>query len=97
MMTAYDMTAAPGDEALDGLKVDELGNLYVSGPGGLWIISPDGAHLGTIAGPDLAANMAWGDADRRTLYLTARTGLYRIRLNVRGAGLISPRQSAAGR
>jgi gluconolactonase len=84
------MTAAPGAEALDGMKIDELGNLYVSGPGGLWIISPDGTHIGTIAGPELPANMAWGDADRRTLYLTARTGLYRIRLKVRGA-LISER------
>jgi gluconolactonase len=56
----------------------------VSGPGGVWIISPDGKHLGTIAGPELPANMAWGDADGRTLYLTARTGLYRIRLNVSG-------------
>jgi gluconolactonase len=68
------------------MKIDELGNLYVSGPGGVWIISAAGKHLGTIAGPELPANMAWGDADRRTLYLTARTGLYRIRLNVRGAG-----------
>jgi gluconolactonase len=82
----FDMTTAPGDEALDGMKIDERGNLYVSGPGGLWIISPDGTHLGTITGPELPANMAWGDADRRTLYLTARTGLYRIRLGVRGAG-----------
>jgi len=84
----FDMTAAPGAEALDGMKIDELGNLYVSGPGGLWIISPDGTHIGTIAGPELPANMAWGDADRRTLYLAARTGLYRIRLNVRGAGTV---------
>ena len=80
----FDMTGAPGEEALDGLKVDEAGNLYVSGPGGLWIISADGTHLGTVAGPELAANMAWGDADGRTLYLTARTGLYRIRLKVSG-------------
>jgi gluconolactonase len=79
-----DMTAAPGEEALDGVKVDERGNLYVSGPGGLWILSPTGTHLGTIHGPELAANFAWGDADARTLYLTARTGLYRIRLGVPG-------------
>jgi len=72
--------------AIRMMKIDELGNLYVSGPGGVWIISAAGKHLGTIAGPELPANMAWGDADRRTLYLTARTGLYRIRLNVRGAG-----------
>jgi gluconolactonase len=81
----FDMTNAPGEEALDGMKIDESGNLYVSGPGGLWIISPEGKHLGTIVGPELPANMAWGDADRRTLYLTARTGLYRIRLKVAGS------------
>lgn len=81
----FDMTAAAGEEALDGLKVDEIGNVYVSGPGGLWIISPEGKHLGTITGPELPANMAWGDDDRRMLYLTARTGVYRIRLNVRGS------------
>jgi gluconolactonase len=80
----FDMGGAPGAEALDGLKVDRLGNVYASGPGGLWIIAPDGRHLGTIRGPELPANFAWGDADGRTLYLTARTGLYRIRLNVPG-------------
>jgi gluconolactonase len=80
----FDMTAAPGEEALDGLKVDEAGHIFVSGPGGVWVLSPDGRHLGTIAGPELPANMAWGDADRRTLYLTARTGLYRIRLKIPG-------------
>jgi gluconolactonase len=79
-----DMTAAPGAEALDGLKVDVRGNLYVSGPGGVWILAPDGRHLGTITGPELPANFAWGDADGKTLYLTARTGLYRIRLLVPG-------------
>jgi len=80
----FDMTDQPGDQALDGMKVDTKGNLYVSGPGGLWIISPAGRHLGTIKGPELPANFAWGDADGRTLYLTARTGVYRIRLNVPG-------------
>lgn len=83
-MVFFDMTGAPGEEALDGLKVDELGNIYSSGPGGLWIISPEGRHLGTIRGPELAANFAWGDEDGRTLYMTARTSLYRIRLNVAG-------------
>ena len=80
----FDMTGAPGEEALDGLKVDQQGNLYVSGPGGMWILAPDARHLGTIRGPELAANFAWGDDDGRTLYMTARTGLYRIRLNVPG-------------
>jgi gluconolactonase len=80
----FDMTVAPGDEALDGLKVDQQGNVYVSGPGGLWILSPDGRHLGTLHMSELPANFAWGDEDGRTLYLTARTGLYRLRLNVPG-------------
>lgn len=76
----FDMTSASGEEALDGVKVDRMGNLFVSGPGGLWILSPDGAHLGTVKGPELAANMAWGDDDGKSLYLTARSGLYRLRL-----------------
>jgi gluconolactonase len=80
----FDMTAAPGEEALDGVKVDKRGNLYVSGPGGVWVISPAGRHLGTLRGPELPANFAWGDADGRSLYMTARTGLYRVRLGVAG-------------
>ena len=80
----FDMTGAPGEEALDGLKVDQRGNLYVSGPGGLWIISPEAKHLGTIRMPELPANFAWGDEDARTLYMTARTSLYRVRLGIPG-------------
>jgi gluconolactonase len=80
----FDMTSAAGEDALDGVKVDVDGNLYVSGPGGLWILSPDGTHLGTIVGPEHPHNLAWGDDDGRSLYLTAQTGLYRIRLNVPG-------------
>jgi gluconolactonase len=80
----FDMTGAPGEEALDGLKVDQEGHLYVSGPGGVWVISPEGKHLGTIKGPKLPANFAWGDEDGKTLYMTARTALYRMRLNIPG-------------
>ncbi len=80
----FDMTSSPGEDALDGVKVDQKGNLYVSGPAGLWILSPEGKHLGTIIGPEHPHNMAWGDEDGRTLYLTARTGLYRVRLNIPG-------------
>ncbi len=80
----FDMTSEPGDQALDGMKVDQKGNLYVSGPGGVWIISPTAKHLGTIKAPELPANFAWGDDDGKTLYMTARTGLYRVRLNVPG-------------
>jgi gluconolactonase len=83
-ITFFDMTSAPGEDALDGIKVDQQGNLYVSGPGGLWIISAEGKHLGTVVGPEHPHNMAWGDEDGKTLYLCAQTGLYRIRLNVSG-------------
>lgn len=80
----FDFTSAPGEDGLDGIKVDQKGNLYVSAPGGLWVISSEGKHLGTIITPRHPHNMAWGDADGRTLYLCARSGLYRIRLNVPG-------------
>jgi gluconolactonase len=80
----FDMTYAGTEDALDGMKVDKAGNLYVSGPGGLWIISPQGEHLGTIIPPKHPHNFAWGDADGKTLYLCARSGLYRMRLNIEG-------------
>jgi len=80
----FDTTAEPDEDAWDGMKVDQAGNLYLSGPGGLWIISAEGKHLGTIAGPEHPHNMAWGDEDGKTLYLCARTGLYRIRFKIAG-------------
>lgn len=80
-----DMTQAAGADAIDGVKVDQRGNVYVSGPGGLWILSPEGQHLGTISGPEHPHNMAWGGHDGRTLFLTAEHGLYRIRLKIAGA------------
>jgi gluconolactonase len=81
----FDLTGARGEDAIDGLKVDRLGNLYISGPGGLWIVSAAGTRLGTIKGPEQPHNMAWGDDDGRTLYLTAETSVYRLHLNVSGA------------
>ena len=82
-MLFFDMTSAPGEDALDGMKVDKNGNLYVSGPGGLWIVSAEGKHLGTIIAPKHPHNFAWGD-DGKTLYMTALGGLYRMRLNIEG-------------
>jgi gluconolactonase len=79
-----DMTDSKGEDAIDGIKVDQQGNLYVSGPGGLWVISAEGKHLGTIIAPMHPHNMAWGDADGKTLYLCARSGLYRVRLGIAG-------------
>lgn len=80
----FDMTSIPGEDAIDGIKVDQKGNLFVSGPGGLLVISAEGKHLGTIITPKHAHNFAWGDADGKTLYLCARSGLYRMRLNIAG-------------
>jgi gluconolactonase len=81
----YDMTDAPGEDAIDGIKVDREGNLYVCGPGGIWILSPQGQKLGLIELPEDPHNLAWGDADARTLYITALTSVYRIRLGIPGA------------
>jgi gluconolactonase len=72
--------------AIDGIKTDEHGNVYVAGRGAATIVSPDGRTLGTIEPPEGPSNVAWGDADYRTLYLTAATGVYRIRLTIPGAG-----------
>lgn len=79
-----DATPEPGEQAWDGLKADQRGNLYAAGPGGVWIISPAGKHLGTIKPPEQPANMAWGDEDGRPLYIAARTSVYRVRLKVAG-------------
>jgi gluconolactonase len=82
-----DVTAEKEDGLPDGMKIDSLGNVYGSGPGGVWVFSPDGKHLGTIKPPETPANCAWGD-DGKTLYITARTGLYRIKLSVPGQKLV---------
>jgi len=82
----YDLTTAGAEDAIDGIKVDTAGNVFVSGPGGLWIFDAAGKHLGTLRGPEHPHNMTWGDADGQTLYLTAQTSIYRIRLNIPGAG-----------
>jgi gluconolactonase len=79
-----DLTAAPGEDAIDGIEVDRDGHVFVSGPGGLWVLSPAGEHLGTIVTPRHVHNMAWGDADGRTLYLCARDRLYRMRVSPGG-------------
>jgi gluconolactonase len=80
----FDFTSAPGEDGLDGIKVDQKGNVYVSAPGGIWLLSPEGKHLGTIVTPRHAHNFAWGDEDGKTLYLCARDALYRMRLSIPG-------------
>jgi len=66
------------DGLADGMKVDARGNIYTAGPGGIWILSPAGKHLGMIHLPEIPANCAWGD-DGKTLYITAVTSVYRVR------------------
>jgi gluconolactonase len=78
-----DVTAEKEDGLPDGMKVDSLGNVYASGPGGVWVFSPDGKHIGTIKPGETPANCAWGD-DGKTLYITAQTFVYRIKLVVAG-------------
>lgn len=68
----------------DGMKVDRSGNIYVSGPGGVWIISPQGKHLGTIVTPERVANLAFGDADSKTVYMVGGRSLWRISVNTAG-------------
>jgi gluconolactonase len=80
----FDMTSPDAEDAIDGLKVDLDGNLYVCGPGGIWVLSPDGEHLGTLRLPETAHNLAWG-GDGHDLYITALTSVYRLRLETKGA------------
>lgn len=82
-----DVSAAPDEGLPDGMKIDSKGNLWATGPGGVWVFTPEGKHLGTIKPPEQPANCAWGD-DGRTLYMTAVTGLYRIRTFVVGQQLV---------
>jgi gluconolactonase len=79
----FDVNDQDADGAADGMKVDVDGNVFATGPGGVWVFDADGNHLGTIKPDEVPANVAWGD-DGSTLYMTARTGLYRIRLSTRG-------------
>ncbi|HKA33846.1 MAG TPA: SMP-30/gluconolactonase/LRE family protein [Candidatus Binatia bacterium] len=68
----------------DGMRIDSKGNVYETAAGGVWVISPEGKHLGTILTPELAANVEFGDPDRKTLYIAARTSIYKIRVNTPG-------------
>ena len=77
---ANDQTA-PG--APDGMKTDLYGNIFATGPDGVWIFNPEGTHLGTISTGEVTANVAWGN-DGSMLYLTSSTGLYRVELNTKG-------------
>jgi gluconolactonase len=83
----HDMTAAPGEDAIDGLKVDLEGNVYACGPGGIWVLDPDGRLIRLIELPEAPHNLAFGEDDARTLYITAETSVYRTRLTTPGGGM----------
>lgn len=80
----YDATSLTAPGAPDGMKVDERGNVYSAGPGGVWIFSPQAKHLGTIHFPETVGNLAWGDSDGKTLYVCATTSIYRVHVKIPG-------------
>jgi gluconolactonase len=82
-----DVSAEPEEGLPDGLKIDSLGNIWTTGPGGIWVFTPAGKHIGTIKPPEQPANCAWGE-DGKTLFITANTGLYRLRTSVQGQKLV---------
>jgi gluconolactonase len=73
-----------GDGVPDGIKIDRQGNLYITGPGGIWIWDPQGHHLGTIVLPEQPANLAWGGWQLTTLYITATTSVYKLEMSAPG-------------
>ena len=77
-------TKGEGNGAPDGMKIDSAGNLYSCGPGGLHVFAPSGDCLGVIRTPEVAANFCWGDDDLRSIFITASTSLYRIRVKTPG-------------
>ena len=83
-----DLSGEPGSgddgESVDGLAVDRDGTLYVCGPGGIWLVAPDGERLGLLRLPESPHNLTWGDADARALYVTAETSVYRVPVAVEG-------------
>jgi gluconolactonase len=79
-----DMSSDKAGGITDGMKVDTQGNVWESGPRGIWITSPDGKHLGTILTPEFVANLCFGERDNKTLYIAARTSVYKIHVNVPG-------------
>jgi len=85
--TFRDVSAEKDSGLPDGMKIDSLGNIWATGPGGIWVFTPGGKHLGTIKLPEQPANLAWG-GDWKTLYITACTTLYRLKTSVAGQKLV---------
>ena len=79
-----DMSSDETEGVPDGMKVDVDGRVFCTGPGGTWVFAPDGTRLGVIRTPEVPANLAFGGADLRTLFLTARTSIYTLRVKVPG-------------
>jgi len=79
-----DMSSDETDGVPDGMKVDVEGRVYCTGPGGTWVFAPDGSHLGIIRTPEVPANLAFGGPDLKTLFFTARTSVYTMRVKVAG-------------
>jgi gluconolactonase len=79
-----DMSSDEPDGVPDGMKVDVDGRIYCTGPGGTWVFAPDGRRLGIIRTPEIPANLAFGGPDLRTLFLTARTSIYALRVRAPG-------------
>jgi gluconolactonase len=73
----------------DGMKIDSQGNIYCTGAGGIWVFDGLGNHLGMIVIPEIPANLAWGDDDWKSLYITARTSIYKLRVKVAGKAINS--------
>ena len=79
-----DMSSEETDGVPDGMKVDQHGHVYCTGPGGTWVFAPDGAKLGVIRTPEVPANLAFGGPDLKTIFFTARTSVYTLRAKIPG-------------
>ena len=80
----FDATSDARKGSPDGIKVDQAGNLYGAGPGGVWIFSSGGKHIATILMPEVVSNLNWGGSDGKSLYITASSSVYRINLQITG-------------